>query len=331
MSSTSPAVSVIVPAYNRAQLIGRALEALRRQTYRDFEVVLGDDASTDDTVAVARKAWPDVKVARLPVNRGASSARNAAIRASGGRFLAFLDSDDEWLPEKLAVQMDHLQRHPEVAVCACAYRKQGRDGRSTLVPAAHPADLTKALHSALDFHGASTPVVRREVLDDVGYQDEDLRILEDWDWMLRISQRHRIEVLDEPLAIIHENNPSPPDRMRDSTVIFLAKHDVDFRRYGAGHRRRVISQHWENSALNMFVHGRAGEGVRLLLRSLRHAPLRNPASAVLLPLGAMDAAAGTSFARMLLAWRRAARQTARGMRQAGYRDAAKRNNEPPLL
>jgi glycosyltransferase involved in cell wall biosynthesis len=327
MSSTTPTVSVIVPAYNRAHLIGRALECLRRQTYRDFEVVLGDDGSKDDTVAVAQKAWPEIKVARLPVNRGASSARNAAIRASGGRFLAFLDSDDEWLPEKLAVQMDHLQRHPEVAACACAYRKQWRDGRTTLVPAPHPADLTKALHSALDFHGASTPVVRREVLDDVGYQDENLRILEDWDWMLRISQQHRIEVLDKPLAIIHENSPSPPDRMRDSTVIFLAKHDADFRRYGAGHRRRVISQQWENSALNMFEHGRAFEGVRLILRSLRHAPMRNPASAVLVPLGTFDVVAGTRFARMLLAWRRAGRQTERGMRQAEDGDAAKRNNE----
>jgi len=310
MSSTSPTVSVIVPCYNRAHLIGRAFESLRRQTYRDFEVVLGDDASTDDTVAVAQKTWHEIKVARLPVNRGASGARNAAIRASCGRFLAFLDSDDEWLPEKLAVQMDYLQRHPEVAVCACAYRKQWRDGRSTLVPAPHPVDLTKVLHSALDFHGASTPVVRREVLDDVGYQDEDLRILEDWDWILRISQQHRIEVLDEPLAIIHENNPSPPDRMRDSTLIFLAKHDADFRRYGAAHRNRVISQQWENSAFNMFEHGRAFEGVRLILRSLRHAPMRNPASAVLVPLGAIDAIAGTGLARRVLAWRHAAaRQT----------------------
>ena len=307
MSSAHPTVSVIVPAYNRAHLIGRALESLRVQTYRDFEVVLGDDASTDDTVAVAQRAWPDLKVVRLSANRGASSARNAAIRESRGRFLAFLDSDDEWLPEKLAVQMAYLERHPEVAVCACAYRKQWRDGRTTLVPAPHPADMTKALHSALDFHGASTPLVRREVLDDVGYQDEDLRILEDWDWMLRISQKHRIDVLDEPLAIIHENNPSPPDRMRDSTVIFLAKHDADFRRYGAAHRRRVISQQWENSAFNMFEHGRPGEGLRLLLRSLRHAPLRNPAAAVLLPLGAIDAVTGTGLARKLLVWRRAAR------------------------
>ena len=307
MSSTHPTVSVIVPAYNRAHLIGRAFESLRGQTYRDFEVVLGDDASTDDTVAVAQRACPDLKVARLSVNRGASSARNAAIRESRGRFLAFLDSDDEWLPEKLAVQMAYLERHPEVAVCACAYRKQWRDGRTSLVPAPHPADLTKALHSALDFHGASTPVVRREVLDDVGYQDEDLRILEDWDWMLRISQKHRIEVLDESLAVIHENNPSPPDRMRDSTVIFLAKHSADFRRYGAAHRRRVISQQWENSAFNMFQHGRPGEGLRLLLRSLRHAPLRNPAAAILRPLGTIDAVTGTGLARKLLVWRRAAR------------------------
>jgi len=305
MSSGRPTVSVIVPAYNRAHLITRALESLRGQTYRDFEVVLGDDASTDDTVAVAQRAWPELKVARLSVNRGASSARNAAIRESRGRFLAFLDSDDEWLPEKLAVQMAYLERHPEVAVCACAYRKQWRDGRTTMVPTPHSADMTKALHSALDFHGASTPVVRREVLDEVGDQDEDLRILEDWDWMLRISQKHRIDVLDEPLAVIHENNPSPPDRMRDSTVIFLAKHDADFRRYGAVHRRAVISQQWENAAFNMFEHGRPGEGLRLLLRSLRHAPLRNPASAVLLPLGALDAMAGTGLARGLLAWRRA--------------------------
>jgi hypothetical protein len=89
--------------------------------------------------------------------------------------------------------------------------------------------------------------------------------------------------------------------MRDSTLIFLAKHDADFRRYGAGHRRRVISQQWVNSAFNIFEHGRVGEGLRLLLRSLRHAPLRNPASAVLVPLGVIDAVVGTSFARKLLA------------------------------
>jgi len=94
------------------------LECVAVQRQRDLEIIIGDDASTDDTIAKALQFMPEIQVVKLPVNRGAAAARNAAMRRAGGKFLAFLDSDDEWLPGKLELQLAYLRDHPECAVCA---------------------------------------------------------------------------------------------------------------------------------------------------------------------------------------------------------------------
>ena len=141
------------------------------------------------------------------------------------------------------------------------------------------------------------------MLETVGPQDESLRVLEDWDWMLRISQRHRLHVLPEPLALIHENSPSNADFTRASTERFLAKHDAAFLSVGEAHRRRVISQHWENAARCFFRHSRNSEGMRCLWTSLQSTPLRNPALVLAFPVAAMDGLLHTRFLRRLLAAR----------------------------
>jgi hypothetical protein len=152
-----------------------------------------------------------------------------------------------------------------------------------------------SLHEAQSFHGASTPLMRREVLEKVGFQDEKLRVLEDWDWMLRISREFRIHVLPEMLTIIHENNPSNPDHTMRSTEYFLCKHREEFLHYGEAHARRMISQHYENAARNLYRHNRTGEGSRMLWKSVASAPLRNPASLVAFPLAGIDFVLGTKL------------------------------------
>ena len=293
-------LSLIIPAFNRAHCIMRALESVRLQQLGDCELVIGDDASTDATWEVVQREFPQAKLARLSVNSGAAAARNAALRIATGEFLAFLDSDDEWLPGKLAAQREFLEKHPEVAVCASSHIFCRRDGVRREVRVENPLDWRVALHSGQWFHGASTPVVRRGVLESVGLQDESLRVLEDWDWMLRIAQRHRMHVLPEPLVVIHENGPSDADYTLISTKRFLEKHDGEFLVFGAEHRRRVVSQHWENAERSFFRHGRNREGMGCLAKSMAVAPGRNPAMAAAFPLVFVDALAGTQFLRRVL-------------------------------
>ena len=222
---------------------------------------------------------------------------------ASGEYLAFLDSDDEWLPGKLERQLQYLREHPECAVCATGHLLASADGHRSGFPGRNPVDWRRDLHSAQSFHGASTPLVRRSVLESVGLQDEELRVLEDWDWMLRISQRHQIHVLPEILAVIHENAPSDPDHTVRSMEHFLAKHREEFFRYGAAHASKVISQHEENTARTLLRHGRSVEGAAMLWRSWRHAPLRNPVLLAAFPLAAMDALLGTKLLTEVLVTR----------------------------
>ncbi len=296
-----PRLSIIIPAYNRAHCIGRALDSVRQQGLENFEIVLGDDASTDGTIEAVRRIFPDAKMAGLAVNSGAAAARNAAMQLATGEFLAFLDSDDEWLPGKLGAQLEFLRENPDVDACATSHVFCRQDGIRRDVIVKNPPSWSAVLLEGQVFHGASTPVVRREVLDSVGFQDESLRVLEDWDWMLRISQRHRIHVLPEHLAVIHENGPSNPDFTRESMGRFLKKHLEEIP--SPSLRRRVESQHWENTARCFFRHSRNREGGACALQSLAISPLRNPALAAALPLALVDGVLGTKFLRRVLASR----------------------------
>ena len=294
-------ISIITPVFNRAHCIRRALESLHRQTWSgDLECIIGDDASTDGTWETVREAFPEARLARLEVNSGAAAARNAALSIASGEFIAFLDSDDEWMPEKLAAQLDYLEKNPDVVACATSHIYQLRDGRRREVIVENPSDWSLQLQSRQPFHGASTPVVRRSVLETVGMQDESLRVLEDWDWMLRIAQMHHVHVLPEPLALIHENSPSNADFTFLSTKRFLAKHDMAFSSIGPAQRRNVISQHWENAARCFFRHSRNREGLSCMMRSLVFAPGRNPALVAVLPFACIDGLIGSQLLRQIL-------------------------------
>jgi len=298
-----PRLSIIIPTYNRAHCIGRALDSIRQQVGGDFEVVLGDDASTDGTLDAVQRIFCDAKVAKLAVNSGAAAARNAAMQLATGEFLAFLDSDDEWLDGKIVAQLAYLESNPNVVGCATSHIYVLRDGRRREVIVENPSNWSVRLQSGQPFHGASTPVVRRNVLESVGMQDESLRVLEDWDWMLRITQKHQFHVLPEPRALIHENAPSNANFTYLSTKRFLAKHGAIFLTKGKAHERNVISQHWENAARCFFRHSRNAEGCRCLWKSIKANPVRMPVLATAWPIAGIDSLFGTRFLRKIIAAR----------------------------
>jgi glycosyltransferase involved in cell wall biosynthesis len=204
-------VSVIIPTYNRAEYICETLESVFTQTYPDFEVIIVDDGSTDHTKDVLKPYLNRVQYI-YKNNGGPASARNTGIRASTGKYIAFLDSDDLWMPDKLQVQADFLEAHPEYAMVFSGYEFIGERKVKHLKKPRVFYDCTVDALLEGNKIATLTVMVRKEVFDVVGKFDEDPQIiaLEDYSFWLRVAPKYKIAYVDRPLAKyrIHPSNIS---------------------------------------------------------------------------------------------------------------------------
>ena len=289
-----PTVSIILPVYNRAATLARCVESVRAQTFADWELIAVDDASSDASVAaLASFAEPRLRILRHERNGGPSAARNTALRAARGEFVALLDSDDEWLPQKLAVQMALLQAG-ECDLCGCEYWLC-EGGKETRVTLPEPPSWREALHLQCRLGNGTTLVVRRAVVGEVGLLDEELRTYEDWDWVLRMTLRHRLQIAREPLARVHVSPLRSARAFAAGAERFLAKHDAEFARLGRDHRRRVRGEHFAAVAANAFGTREFPLGCRYVWKSFAAAPLAKPQRLGALLLAPVDACCGTSL------------------------------------
>lgn len=186
-----PRVSVVICAYNTAQYVVETLESVFAQTEQDFEVVLVNDGSTDNTEEVIRP-FLDKIVYVKQANKGLSGARNAALRVARGRYIAILDSDDIWLPEYLEQMVGFLEAHPEVDLYypnAVFFGDSHLNGLTfqECCPSSEPITVEKVLRRECNVFISA--LFRREVLNKVGWFDEGLRSAEDLDLWLRMLQR----------------------------------------------------------------------------------------------------------------------------------------------
>lgn len=215
---TTPKVSVTMPCYNCAESVGRALESLIAQTYGDFEIVVVDDGSTDDTARVlAQYARRDSRIRVISREHGGViQAANAAIEAARGEYIARMDADDESLPDRLAAQAGFLDANPDIGLVGCRIRFGGC--RETCAGYAHYVDWTNTLldHAAISLHRfVEFPVpnpsilFRRECLEQYGaYREGDFP--EDYDLLLRwLESGVRMAKVDEELLIWND----PPQRL----------------------------------------------------------------------------------------------------------------------
>lgn len=208
----TPAVSVVLPTYQRADLLARAVDTVLAQTYANFELVIVDDGSTDDTAAVLGGIVdPRVRCVRLAANRGAAAARNAGVRLTRAPFLAFQDSDDEWLPHKLDA---HLRAFaicpPEVGVVYSDMERIHRDGRAAYFPSPALAP-GRLLDPATRFYqvcglGIQATVIRRACFEAAGGFNEAFPALEDLELFIRLSRVCAFHHLAEPLVRYHETD-----------------------------------------------------------------------------------------------------------------------------
>ena len=221
LADMKPAVSVIVPVFSRADTIGRALESVLSQTFSDYEIVVVDDGSTDDTCRIIEQIQTDrLTLIRHASNRGPAAARNTAINASRGRWIAFLDSDDAWRPEKLERQVAILDKAAaNIAACATGFCLH-RDGRAFEVNQDIPPDrFRRDILFGCTISPGSTLMVDRAAFDKIGLFDEQMLRLEDWDWLLRFSEQFNIAFDPAPLADIYQADPTGRNSSGDPDAV----------------------------------------------------------------------------------------------------------------
>ena len=196
-------VSVVIPTFDRARVLPRALESVMAQSRPPTEVIVVDDGSTDDTAELVADRFPTTRLIRQE-NRGVSAARNRGIEAAAGEWIALLDSDDEWRPEKLEKQLYALQAQPELRICHTdeIWIRRGKRVNPRQIHAKHGGWIFRQC-LPLCAMSPSSIVIHRSVFEEVGLFDEQLPACEDYDLWLRICHRYPVLLVDEPLVVKH--------------------------------------------------------------------------------------------------------------------------------
>lgn len=194
-------VSVIIPTYNREDLVCEAVDSVLAQSWTDFELIVVDDGSTDETLSRLEQYGSQIHLLGQD-NQGVSAARNSGIRIAKGDYIAFLDSDDLWEPGKLKAQMAFFQRWPKALICQCEeiwIRKGKRVNPMNKHKKPSGMIFEPSLHLCLV--SPSAVMIKRRLLDEVGLFDENLRACEDYDLWLRIACRCPIYTTEDKHVI----------------------------------------------------------------------------------------------------------------------------------
>jgi len=211
-----PEVSVVITTHNRCDRLPRAVESVLKQSLAERELIVVDDASTDATPAVVRRyearGW--LRGLRIEESRGANHARAAGLRAASGRYVAFLDDDDCWLPEKLARQVQVLDSRSDVALVGCWFLRRGQVQRPP------PVVPIGALLSENIVGGFSMCMFRRADVLAVGGLDETLQSSQDWDLWLRLAERGRVVCVPECLVDYYLGASDQITKRRDRAVLY---------------------------------------------------------------------------------------------------------------
>ncbi len=203
----SPLVSVIIPTFNRSRLLREAIESVLSQDYHHFELLVVDDGSTDDTLKMLPTYGHRLTVIQQE-NRGVSAARNAGIAAATGEYIAFLDSDDQWLPSKLTRQIRFFSSHPQALICQTE-EIWIRNGRRVNPKLRHQKLSGMIFKPSLELClvSPSAVMMHRSLFEKVGLFDESLPACEDYDLWLRVACRFPVYLIEAALIIKRGGHP----------------------------------------------------------------------------------------------------------------------------
>lgn len=229
-----PYISVIIPTFNRIHSLPGALESVLAQTSPDFEVIIVDDGSTDETPLFCSTLHDNrIIVKRFEKNLGGNYARNEGIRISRGELIAFCDDDDSWMPQKLEKQVAAISRHgSDLCYCGKNIVKMGKPQKKYSFYSPRYSDLHKSIMADNFIGSTSTVIIKKKVLEAIGAFDENLPALQDYDVYIRlISRGYSIFGVDEPLIdynVVNEERSISCNLdvfNKSSKYLFLKFHD----------------------------------------------------------------------------------------------------------
>jgi len=229
-----PSVSVVIGAYNCGKFIQETIYSVVNQTLKDWELIIVDDCSNDDTYEKVKTIDDErIRIIRLSKNSGLPAVpRNEGIRASKGEFIAFLDHDDIWFPDKLSTQLEYLRNNSDISLVTSSVKIKSADKMyNDKIATANGRVWSEHIYSQLlnyNFVPSSSVMVRACIFDDIGFFDENPEIVaaEDWDLWLRIARSYKIAVIPKILGIyiMHSFNLSADDRTLQKALNVIDKH-----------------------------------------------------------------------------------------------------------
>lgn len=266
-----PTVSVIIPTYNRSKLVCRAIRSVLAQTFSDLEVIVVDDASTDNTQRTVKKFDdPRIRYIKQPENRDVSAARNRGLRAARGEFIAFLDSDDEWMKQKLDTQIARFRTLPEsVGLVYSGSIQEFDDGHEKLFTPKHRGNVFPyILANNITDTGSASVIIRRNVIRVVGFFDERIPAMEDYDYWIRIVRFYEFDFVPQPLVRYHESRTIDrrsriPDKDKLAREQLFAKFHRLFNHY------HLVDAYHEKSAKRLLKRYRQTDRKAALKASLK--------------------------------------------------------------
>lgn len=243
-----PTISIVIPTLNRAHLVTRAITSVLNQTYQDYEIIIVDDGSIDETERVIKRCnYKKIIYIKHKKTRGPGAARNTGIDATRGDYIAFLDSDDEWLPKKLEKQINLFKKNiDKIGLIYCGVQlidQYSGNTKEKWMPRFKGYVYEKNLAANFVVSGSSTVIVQRKALKKVGKFDESLPSCEDWDLWTRIAKHYEFDFSPEILVncFLHSKRVSSNfERVRLGLKLFSDKYKKEIDKQ----RNNVKAQHF---------------------------------------------------------------------------------------
>ena len=273
-------VSVIIPVFNRSQLVHRAIQSVLKQTHSDLELIVVDDGSTDDLAdSLSLIKDPRLRLASHDENKGAAAARNTGISEARGQYVAFLDSDDYWLPEKLERQLEFMRSFNRGTRLSCtAYKIFSHRFPEGELYFGKPTVTENDMQRGCRAGPGTTLLAERALFDETGPMNEQMSRLEDWDWLLRCLKFTNLETLNEALSVVDYSSDDRKiyyDDVRFSVDLMKHNHFITRGFLPSIPRLRYIATLENELAVAAYGNKRYGLAIWHTLKSLCTFPFRN--------------------------------------------------------
>lgn len=267
--TNNPKVSVIIPVYNREHLIQRSINSVLNQTYKNIEVIVIDDASTDET----KKRVLEIKDERIKYfksdsNQGPSSSRNRGIASSTGELIAFQDSDDEWLPRKLEKQIEKLvesSNDTAAVYCRMVFIDCKTGGKKMSFEVRNFNEYYRN-GSSIQTPSMVTVLIKKTVLDELGYFDERIKVGEDTELAMRVSKKYSYVFVDEPLVMVTRNH----EQLTNNAKEFIRGREIIYEKHNDFLSQKILFNVCREISTYYILKNEIGKAKYYLVKSFKH-------------------------------------------------------------